>query len=331
MAKSRGTIIKFVIITTILALVIGAIIWRVYYDGEKIETQENSKPQCNDGLDNDGDGKTDYGYDGDPDCKSPEDMFERDYTWLKTVISILAIIGLIYLVWIVARKHFNKDEKENLQEPVEPDRAYELVLSNLLKTRFKDIDVEIIREEDGYLLYRPICDEHIISFNRFPVEHPKTGVPIQFEDIEVNVGKWRGYHRLIFFIGKGEQHLKGGHIRFEKNKWEGNWTTRSRTYNISSPVAEKTRLAFETLDAIRDGDKDTVMQNQNLMNAIGSSQSAFVDEDDEEFKERMRLQNYQNAMKKNKSKKLSTKQKPIDMQQQNNNDFEFDAGGSEDD
>jgi len=323
MSKSTGTIIKYIAIFVIIALLVGLGIWKVFLNGKTIETDSTPKnPQCSDGIDNDGDGFVDM---DDENCSSPDDNWERDLSWLKWVFGAIIVLGIIFGVWYFISKSKDKDDDEGiLPEPVKPQRAYELAISSLLKYKFKDIPSRVIIEKDGYEIFQTMEEDVIEEDDRFLHVDRTTGETFQFVFIRVNEGKWAGQHMIAYHLSKGEEFIKGGLPRFESHQWIGNWSKKARTFNMSSPQGEKARLELIKLEALRDGDKETLAESQSLLSSLGSSSSsgsAFVDEDDEEYRERMKLLHSQNNTKKKGKTKRNTNT--------NTPEMNFDGGDEE--
>lgn len=304
MSKSTGTIIKYIIIAVIIGLLGFSLFWKFYLNGKTIEEDNVQKlPQCSDGKDNDGDGFVDM---QDQNCASPDDKFERDFSWLKWIFGFILLIGIIYAVWYFATKKKDKDDDEDgiVPEPVDSHRGFELVKSHLLRYKFKDIPSRVIKvEKDEFLILEPFQEDAIEVENEYFDVNRNTGERFHFWFISVLIGKWAGHHLVAVSLSKGEKFIKGGNIRFETGTWIGNFTKKIQNFNMSSPQGEKQRLELLKLDAIREGDKDTLAETQNLLNSLGGSNSAFADEDEEMWKERIRLGQSNSKKKSNKSNK----------------------------
>lgn len=312
MSKTTGTIIKYVMISIIIFAVLGALGWKLFFEGKTIEQENIQKlPQCSDGEDNDGDGLSDS---NDPQCLSPEDKWERDYSWLKWIFGGIIGFGIIIGIWYFISKNKPDEDKEGINpEPIKPQRGLELAVSSLLKYKFKDIPARVVIEKDGYDRWETMEEDIIEYDDMFP--HTENGQLFQFVFIKVNQGRWAGNHLIAYPLSKGEEFIKGGVPRFESHAWLGNWTRKSRTFRMSSPDTEKARLELLKLEAIADGDKEALLETDALLKSLGSSdsKSAFVDEDDEEYKERLRLINAQNNNKKKNTKKRNTQTQTPEM------------------
>lgn len=311
MSKSTGTIIKYVAIFLILALIVGLAVWKVFLEGKTIEQDNVQKlPQCSDGKDNDNDGSIDM---DDPNCLTPQDNFERDYSWLKWIFGGILVLAIIIGIWYFISKNKPEDDKEGINpEPIKPQRGYELAISSLLKYKLKDIPARVIIEKDGYERWETMEEDIIEYDDMFP--HTENGQLFSFVFIRINEGRWAGQHMIAYPLSKGEDFIKGGVPRFESHAWLGNWSKKSRTFRMSSPDTEKARLELLKLEAIADGDKEALMETDALLKSLGTgSKSAFVDEDDEEYRERMRLIASNNQYKKKGKTKKNTNTTMPDM------------------
>ncbi len=287
MSKSAGTILKYIAIVFIIALVLFGFFWKLYLSD--IEISRPEKP--NNDIEN-------------------KPFFDRDFSNLKWLFLLLFGVGVGYGIWYL---FFNKkkpkdDEEDLIPEPVDSYRAFELVKSHLLRYKFKDIPSRIIRQEkEDFLILEPFNQDCIEVQNEYFDVNRNTGERFHFWFISVLVGKWSGHHLVAVSLSKGEKYIKGGNIRFESGTWIGNFTKKIQNFNMSSPQGEKQRLELLRLDAIRDGDKDTIMETQQMLNSLGSSttSSAFADEDEEMWKERIRTGQMNSKTKKPKTKKTA--------------------------
>ncbi|MCA9496234.1 MAG: hypothetical protein KC589_04795, partial [Nanoarchaeota archaeon] len=210
---------------------------------------------------------------------------------------------------------YNKNEKKNiptddlLPEPVPSNRAYELAISDFLRNKARVIPAKLIEEKDNFIRLEPLDPNIIIEENRLPDKNKATGEYFQYSFIFVNYGLFAGPHLLVYSLSKGEEYLKGGIERFESGKHRNNWSKENRNYNMSSPVSENQRLELLKIDAIREGDKD-ILEEINALNKISiPKESAFVDDmDEDEYREKMRLNALNNMPKKKKKIKPNTQQ-----------------------
>lgn len=304
---------KFFIGFFIFILLLG-LSWNLFlkdYIAEKPD-KVSTLPDCNDGIDNDNDKLIDYPED--LSCKSAIDNSEGDWGWLW---GVLLFTCLFFLVSFGLWKYFSKKkptpkiEDDILLEPIDAKRGKELVISYLLESKCTDLPASIDVEEDGFQLLRPLTNDLIEYENEYPDVNRTTGEKFHFWFIRINQGKLAGQHLIATSLSKGESYIKGGNIKFEMGTWIGNFTKKVKNFNPSSPQDEKARIELIKLDAIREGDNDTLFESQQLLNSINSSQnsSPFVDEDEEMWKERLRL-GQNNVKKKGKMKKYQNTTTP---------------------
>lgn len=307
---STGTIIKYSALFLILFSLVGLGVWYFFIDGttnEDISTPSSNLSACSDGIDNDGDGYIDYrpnSPDGDSGCSSANDFSERDLSFIIWI----AVIGVLIAFGFVIYKFWNKkDDKENkaIPEPLSPQRAYELALSDQLKNKFTDIACRIRTEEDGYVFYEPFDEDVIIEVDRESHSPMNIGKTIQYSFISIREGVWRGMHLMVYSLSDGEKGIKGGISKFRSGAWINNYVMKRRDYNLGSPTSEKARLQQLQLEAIKEGDDETIDKAKNLLSSLGSG-SAFVDESEEEHQQRMGTSQQSNTKKKGKNTKQSS-------------------------
>lgn len=323
---NTGTIIKYVLIFIIIASVVGLGMYYFFLNGKTIdEPVENKLPQCSDGIDNDGDGLIDYRSDGsgDPDCKSANDPFERNLSWLFWLVILILIGGIAGFGYYAYSKYHDKSGgSEVLPEPVSPQRAYQLAISDQLKNRFTDIACRIIEEKDGYTLYEPFEEDVIIEEDRESHSPVNIGKTFQFSFISVRQGIWAGKHLMVYSLSDGEKGIKEGIKKFRSGTWINHYVAKRRDYNLGSPTGEKARLQLLQLEALKEGDKDTITEAQNLLSSLGSG-SAFVDESEDEYQQRMA-----NPQQSTKKKGRPVKKTQYQQQQQQPN-LDLDGGNEE--
>jgi hypothetical protein len=319
---SRKQIFGFVAIAVLVVGLLGLFV-AIQFDSSA-KTDPNGEPvlpQCSDGIDNDGDGYTD---ENDDQCVSKTDNMEASMSGFVWFLIISGIIATVIIIVIYRKNNKNIDQNQDdsvLPKPIHPQRAWKLTLSWLLQYKFTDIRAWIEREKDGYELYYPVSEEYITIDNQFEHTDSKSNEKFMIYHISVSKGVWSGCHTLFISLQRGEQYLKDGVLRFEKGTWVGNWTRKSRTYNTGSVQDEKTRLQLMKVEAMHEGDKERLAEVDTVLSSMGTNQpSAFVDDlDDEEYKERLRIQAIQNNTTKKKDKKRTNSQmNPITTDSQNN-------------
>lgn len=231
----------------------------------------------------------------------------------NSTLLLLLIPGLLFVgfgIWYLFFKNNSTFFRKNIVEEVSYERAYKLMISEYLKTKAKDIPARAIEESDGYMLLEPVDDEAIIEYERYPDVNRVTGVKFIFSFIQVNVGKCAGLHLLGHSISYGEEYMKKGLMRVESNTWSGKWTKRTKTFNMSSPEAEKTRLKLLGIEALSEGDDRTSNAIQSIISDNPSSKqqyNVFDDEDDEEMRQRLKLQNQMNPKTKKNKKRVQNR------------------------
>ncbi len=298
-----GEIFKYLFITAIVVLLVVGILVLVFYDKDK----QDLPPECNDGLDNDYDNLTDYP--ADLNCSNPIDNSEKSYSNIWWFLGVLAIIIVVIVFFM---KKFGKEEKVAIIKEIVPiNRAIELTYSDLLKNKFDDIDCKIKIEKDGYVLYSPMEYGVITEQNRHIHHEYTTGEKYLILFFCVNQGAFANYYVTFTPLDKGEKEIKMGIPRVESGKWVENWNRKSKTFRMGSIQNEKARLKIMELEAISSGDNKSMHEAQALLSSLGgnSESSVFVDEDDNESRERIRLENMKNTKnkydKKNKASNSS--------------------------
>lgn len=306
---------KFVIIAVILALFVGIFIFRATYnsnqdDGDKVY-------QCSDGIDNDGDNLIDYrDGTGDPDCKSDTDRFEKELPsiwWLVLIIcmALLLVFGIRYYKNKNAIEDIDYSEKLRI-ERVDNNRAYDLAISNMLRFKMSDMPCDVVTEDDGYELHKPYFGD-IVEQKR-KTRHFNTPHLYQFSFININNSpKYRGTMCLVYCITKGEKFCKNNLPEFSPDNIY-NFKMESRTWKPESPMTEKAMLNSELVEAIREGDVEGAEDLRSIMRIYGNANQSDSNESDDEFYQRVRLENMNNRKKKvntKKNDKASTGAQPV--------------------
>ena len=301
----------------VVVAISGMLVYVKLFDNNQINQNDNQNqnqtnlnlPKCNDGIDNDQDGLTDYGPEGDPDCDSPFDDSEKNYDLYYFIVFLVAIGLLGYVIVKLVNSAGGGDKKKQQEDsillpPITPDRAYELCISGFLK-QYPDSERIVTMENNGlfkkpYLKYSPFYEDDIQIHYKTPDQHPTTGEEFMLFFIEVKRGppEMVGHRLLWCSLRRGEDWIKGGGWREEKGTHWWNFDKKIRTFRMSTaPNKQDAMLMY----AIENSDDDS-----EIRRLIGRRQFHSEENDmtDDEFREMKRQQIW--AQKRSGKKKKSS-------------------------
>jgi len=242
------------------------------------EELSDSISQCVDGIDNDGDGFTDYLEDNDCDGKS--DNSERSYSFLKWLLG--GMLGGGIVLFIIYRAYFKreKDSDNPFKEPIGNDRATILAKSWFIKEYIDDMWCEPLSQKE-HEIQVPCNKKDIKIYDRF--KHIENQEYFQFVFFRVMVGEMCGDHVMAYSLSRGEEHILGGVDKCELNKPRVYWETLKRTFKMSSIDDKQERmLSYLSENASTEEEYNDILRS-TIKNTNNTQRNATDDMDDAEY------------------------------------------------